>query len=91
MPLKFEVNSIARRSSLAYAFHFSQNSMVSLPAADRSTLAVAAAVVPLKRTEVSVSPATAPGAPSAGPPLVVAPEVPLLSVRVVPARSPMRQ
>ena len=33
--LKFGVNSMASASSLAYAFHFSQNSTVTVPVDDR--------------------------------------------------------
>ena len=68
--LKFGVNSIARRSLLAYASQFSQNSTVSLLVADRLRLALAAeSLVPLKLTAVSVSSDSAPGAPSVGVPV----------------------
>ena len=75
----------------AYASQFSQNSTVTLFVADRLRLAVAAELVPLKLTEVSVSSDSAPGAPSVGVPVRVAGAVPLESARVVPLASPIRQ
>src|SRR5919199_1734670 len=46
LSLKFEVNSIARRSSSAYAFHFIQNSTVTLLVPERSTFADAESSMP---------------------------------------------
>src|SRR6185312_1275530 len=89
--LKLGVNSIASESLLAKAFHFIQNSIVTLLSADRLSGADAAPVTPSKLVDVVVSPVRAPGWPGVAPPVSAPVAAPIGSARALPVVSPIRQ